>query len=109
MSERLYEIAKKQAETSRAFGRQARQECSEEEAVAILNDYVRLWEAFEQEKDHWVATEAKLAEADREISRLNGSIGGMTKKINRLEREAEEYQDLIAGMGADLDDEETRH
>ena len=73
--DKLYQIAMTQAETSRRYGRQARQECSEEEAIEVMADYVRLADEHEQTKDAWYDSQAQLVVTKTEIQSLHGKVG----------------------------------
>ena len=84
--ERIYGIAEKQAETSRKFGRQARQECSAEEAIEVLADYIRLADEHEQTKDRWIEGEEKLAYCKTEIQSLYGRVGAAARANNDLKK-----------------------
>lgn len=82
MSRSILEAASKQAANFKKFGKQARAELSQDEQAAICTDYLLKHEevvdlTFRNEKL------ASQVEAFRtEINKLNGRIGGLTKKLN---------------------------
>lgn len=84
--DRLYKAALLQAETSRKFGKQARQECSTEDAIAITGDYVRVVDELEQTKDRWVEMEEKFTYAKGEIQALYGRVGAAKRANNDLKK-----------------------
>ncbi len=84
--DKLYRIALKQAETSRRYGRQARQESSAEEAIEVMADYVRLADEHEQTKDSYFSLQALEMRLKTEIQSLHGKVGAATRAINALKK-----------------------
>ena len=104
MSDRLYQLALQQRAVSEKYGRQARQESSAEDAIAIISDYVRVVDELSQTRDFAGELSDKIAELQKKVMSVAGEKGALQRKCNEQEKLIEDQLDTIVELTNQLNE-----